>query len=244
VTGDVSLDFANTAEWHAGPHPEERLTSYAVAVGWARDHEILSGDQAAGLLADARAHLEAEDEALRSIIAFREALYRILSATAGHRLPALADLEMLDKKAREAAAHLRLVVVARDNGSTGVQAVEAPLAKTGADHDPVVQAATSPARPEEPPHFGWVWVGIEDDLTGFLWPVARAAAELLTSGQVVRLRECAGDPCGWLFLDLSKNGSRRWCDMADCGNRAKARRYRERKKKSASAAGAAGPSDV
>lgn len=59
-----------------------------------------------------------------------------------------------------------------------------------------------------------------------LWPVVRAAIELLTSTDLQRVRECAGDACGWLFLDTSRGGRRRWCDMADCGNLAKARRFR------------------
>ncbi|OFW59287.1 MAG: hypothetical protein A2133_05035 [Actinobacteria bacterium RBG_16_64_13] len=84
------------------------------------------------------------------------------------------------------------------------------------------------AREDQP--FAWAWAGIEDDLASLLWPVARATAALLTSPQLSRVRECAGDPCDWLFLDHSKNGSRRWCDMSECGNRAKARRYRERRK--------------
>ncbi|MEO7208325.1 MAG: CGNR zinc finger domain-containing protein [Steroidobacteraceae bacterium] len=49
---------------------------------------------------------------------------------------------------------------------------------------------------------------------------------------MTRLRECASDMCGWLFLDLSKNGSRRWCDMKGCGNREKLRRYRDNKRDS------------
>jgi predicted RNA-binding Zn ribbon-like protein len=59
-----------------------------------------------------------------------------------------------------------------------------------------------------------------------LWPIAEAAAELLTSTRLARVRECEGERCGWLFLDTSKAGRRRWCSMADCGNRAKARRRR------------------
>lgn len=62
-----------------------------------------------------------------------------------------------------------------------------------------------------------------------LWPVARSAAGLLTSGNLAMLRQCAGDTCGWLFLDTSRNHGRRWCDMKDCGNRAKVQRYRTRR---------------
>jgi len=65
-----------------------------------------------------------------------------------------------------------------------------------------------------------------------LWPIVQSAAELLLSKNLrERVGQCA-DPagCGWLFLDLSKNRSRRWCSMQDCGNRAKQRRLRARPK--------------
>ncbi|MGH7481700.1 MAG: CGNR zinc finger domain-containing protein [Longimicrobiales bacterium] len=61
-----------------------------------------------------------------------------------------------------------------------------------------------------------------------LWPIVVSAAGLLTGEGLERVRLCAADDCGWLFLDDSRNRSRRWCDMSDCGNRAKARRYRAR----------------
>ena len=61
-----------------------------------------------------------------------------------------------------------------------------------------------------------------------LWPVALSAEEYLTTGDVGRLRACPGDECGWLFEDASRNHSRQWCDMRDCGNVAKVRRYRSR----------------
>jgi predicted RNA-binding Zn ribbon-like protein len=62
-----------------------------------------------------------------------------------------------------------------------------------------------------------------------LWEIARAAAELLRSkGDLARVRECGSLTCEWLFIDKSRNHSRRWCDMNDCGNTAKVRRYRQR----------------
>lgn len=66
-----------------------------------------------------------------------------------------------------------------------------------------------------------------------LWPVAVSAAELLVSDDRVRVKECATDNCNWLFLDASKNRSRRWCEMKDCGNRAKQRRHRSRTSRAA-----------
>jgi len=80
-----------------------------------------------------------------------------------------------------------------------------------------------------PAGFGWEWDQASPGLDRVLWPVAWSAAELLVQGPLERIRECPGqDTCGWLFLDLSKNASRRWCDMRVCGNRAKARRHYER----------------
>lgn len=73
--------------------------------------------------------------------------------------------------------------------------------------------------------FAWRWRDEPEALDVMLWPVIRSAGELLTSTRVERVRECAGDSCSWLFIDTSKNHRRRWCDMNDCGNRAKARRH-------------------
>ncbi|HOC42740.1 MAG TPA: CGNR zinc finger domain-containing protein [Thermoanaerobaculales bacterium] len=74
----------------------------------------------------------------------------------------------------------------------------------------------------------WEWLVPEGTVDQMLWPVVRSAADLLTSERVERVRECASETCSWLFLDGSRNGRRKWCDMASCGNRAKARRYYER----------------
>jgi predicted RNA-binding Zn ribbon-like protein len=70
--------------------------------------------------------------------------------------------------------------------------------------------------------FAWKWA-LEDDLAGVLWPVAHSATELLVSGPLGRVKGCAG--CNWLFVDESKNKSRRWCSMEECGTHAKMRRY-------------------
>ena len=75
------------------------------------------------------------------------------------------------------------------------------------------------------------------DEAKLLGPVAWSASELLTSEQLPSVRECAREGCGWLFLDLSKNHSRRWCAMDDCGGREKAKRYYQRKKTAGSSAG-------
>lgn len=63
-----------------------------------------------------------------------------------------------------------------------------------------------------------------------LWPIARAAADLLTSDQLPYVRACFSKTCEWFFLDTSKNHHRRWCDMTRCGNRAKVQRFYQRRK--------------
>jgi predicted RNA-binding Zn ribbon-like protein len=76
--------------------------------------------------------------------------------------------------------------------------------------------------------FAWDWTDGGDALDQMLWPVVRDASDLLTSEELDRVGQCADDRCGWLFLDSSRNRSRRWCSMEDCGNRAKARRHYQR----------------
>jgi predicted RNA-binding Zn ribbon-like protein len=82
--------------------------------------------------------------------------------------------------------------------------------------------------------FEWRFGGGERALDRVLWPIVRDAADLLSSGVLERVEECDGDNCTWLFVDTSRNHSRRWCKMGDCGNRAKARRYYQRHKQGTS----------
>jgi predicted RNA-binding Zn ribbon-like protein len=70
--------------------------------------------------------------------------------------------------------------------------------------------------------FEWSWAH-DDDLARPLRPVVHAAVELLTTGPLGRVKRCGG--CPWLFVDESKNHSRRWCSMDDCGTVEKMRRY-------------------
>jgi len=84
--------------------------------------------------------------------------------------------------------------------------------------------------------YSWGWDRGEDGgetrLDSPLWPVAQSAAELLTSERLGRVKVCAGEGCGWVFLDESRNSSRRWCDSRDCGNRERVRRHLSRKRAS------------
>jgi predicted RNA-binding Zn ribbon-like protein len=80
-------------------------------------------------------------------------------------------------------------------------------------------------------HFVWDTNGDLEKLDWVLNPLVRSAADLLVSPELRRVKKCGDPGCGWLFLDTSRNLSRRWCDMRDCGNRAKASRFYKRKNK-------------
>jgi predicted RNA-binding Zn ribbon-like protein len=60
--------------------------------------------------------------------------------------------------------------------------------------------------------------------------VVESAAESMVRGELARVRRCGGSRCSVVFLDSTRNGRRRWCDMAVCGNRAKAARFRARER--------------
>jgi predicted RNA-binding Zn ribbon-like protein len=73
--------------------------------------------------------------------------------------------------------------------------------------------------------FAWRLAKFEPSAPYLVAPVLWSAADLLLAADLGRVRRCANDACLWLFIDGSKNGTRRWCDMASCGNRAKAHRH-------------------
>jgi predicted RNA-binding Zn ribbon-like protein len=83
----------------------------------------------------------------------------------------------------------------------------------------------------------WDWSEAECELARPLWPVAKSATDLLATGDRHRIKVCPGPgrpplPCAWLFYDTSKNGSRRWCSMSDCGSVTKAKRQTARRRAS------------
>jgi len=79
--------------------------------------------------------------------------------------------------------------------------------------------------------YGYAWDtnGDKSRLDWILNPVIRSAAEVLVSDDLQNIKSCADPACGWLFLDVSRNKRRRWCDIQDCGNRAKASHFYRKK---------------
>jgi predicted RNA-binding Zn ribbon-like protein len=83
-----------------------------------------------------------------------------------------------------------------------------------------------------PTGLDWRWPTEDSRLEQMLWPLARSAVELAISGHVGRIKQCPGDGghCGWLFVDTSKNATRRWCSMRTCGSRVKSQRQAARRR--------------
>lgn len=189
----LCLDFANTVNWRNSPHPEDTLHGYADLVRWAEGVALLTSGQAGALLARAEAQPEDAQAVFQRAVALREAVFHSLSAVAGGKTPAPADLEPINREL-----------------SAALNSGELTPTSTGF----TLQWKTDAAR-----------------LDGFLPPIARSVADLLTTGDLDRVGICPGeDGCGWLFYDTSRNHSRHWCSMGSCGNRAKAKRYYRKEK--------------
>jgi predicted RNA-binding Zn ribbon-like protein len=167
--------------------------------------------------------------------------YPLLAAWGRHAGILTADQEqsLLALASEQPAAAGRVLDRARDLRETIYRifsAITAGQPPRRADLDVLRDRATEALRhaqlQAEGAGFVWAWSDAGSALDGLLWPVAQAALDLLFSAELPRVRECPGGQkdCGWLFVDLTKNGSRRWCSMETCGSRAKMRRHYARKR--------------
>lgn len=197
--GALCLDFVNTLGNRAGPEPlEERLERYEDLVGFARQSGALDGTEARRLREAARARRAAAAATLARAVFLREALHAIFGAVATGNRPLERDLAGLNAELAPALAHARL---ARGDGGYTLTWDSAPA-----------DAGRAGGIPLDRP----------------LWPIAQAAMQLLLETDLSRVGECGSDTCGFLFLDTTRNRSRRWCDTRICGNRARVRRHRRR----------------
>ena len=191
-SGNLVLDFANTAEFHASDQPDEMLKTYADLVSWSLEAGLVTKSEARDLLVKADKEPQEASKTLSNAIEIRETIYRMLSAVAHGEKPDDPDLSRFNRTLTEALIKSQI--------------------------SPTVEG------------FTWTWQVDENSFDRMLWPIAREAANLLTSEDIKRVGECADDRgCGYLFFDTSRNHSRRWCSMESCGNRAKAQRHYQRK---------------
>ena len=189
--GALCLDFANTVEWHASDHPDDKLHNYADLIAWAEATAILLPDRADRSRQMAQKQPKMAGAAFDRAIQLREAIYRLFVDVSEQGAFHAGDLALLNEALGESLSHLQVVA-----SSAG---------------------------------FDWGWAESSVDFDQILWPVARSAGDLLISDKLERVRQCADDRgCGYLFVDTSRNRSRRWCSMESCGNRAKAHRHYQR----------------
>ena len=148
-------------------------------------------------------------------------LVGLLSVEEGERL-----LEVADLRPESAEAAYRDALKLRGALQDVFRAVAEEKAPASLDLETVrkheIEALSRAELAQNDEGFRWEWRDPRD-LSGMLWPVAHSAAGLLTSGDLDRLKLCAG--CYWVFLDASRNRSRRWCTMEVCGTDEKKRRY-------------------
>jgi predicted RNA-binding Zn ribbon-like protein len=163
--------------------------------------DLLSWAQRASILTEAEA-LRLEQKAARQPQAAEQVLARAVAM-------------------REAIYHLLLRVVRQQTPDpSDLVAFNQALAEAPSREGVLYQAGA----------YQWRTSAGSNDLEGVLGRILWEAADLLISDRLAQVKLCAGGECGWLFLDASRNQSRRWCSMSDCGNRAKAKRYYRRHK--------------
>lgn len=206
IAGRLCLDYVNTVDWRDGERVDDQgelLRTYGDLVAWARHADIVRENEAANLLAAALRRPNDAAAVLRDAILLREALYHLFAAAMQGHAADTGDLDTFNAALARTLAQARITptaLPALDDGAGGAGG------------------------------FAWSWSRDANELDQMLRPIVRSAADLLTSAELGRVRVCADEHCRWFFLDTSRNHSRRWCSMEDCGNRAKARRHYQRRR--------------
>jgi predicted RNA-binding Zn ribbon-like protein len=199
VGGHPALDFCNTRAGWGDPGPKEYLISPQVLALWARDNGLIS---AASRRPDGAGAAETAQTAE--------------AAEAGE----IAEAAEHDALGRAIDLRHALYACALHRGTEADwQLVSAEAARARS------LGRLVPGEGEEPA--GWRLPAAVGPAAAALAAVAAAAEDLLTSSLAAFVAACPGEGCGWLFADRRRK--RRWCSMAACGNRAKARRYAERR---------------
>jgi len=219
VGGHLALDLVNTVapRTPGGGEHEDYLATPADLLRWARRVRVLSDAEAQTVAAAWALTRGADEQALHVVWEIREATYRILAAALSVDSDRVSVLDALDQ------VFLRWTA-ALARGSLAPAGM-LPAVVGLAAGDPGAEDAAGVARIRYGDVPAWL---VADRL-------AAACVELVQTVEVRQLKACPLDQggCGWLFVDHSRNGSRRWCTMDDCGAHAKARRLTERRRRSA-----------
>ena len=198
VGGDPSLDLVNTVDWTGGGPVDERLVDYERLTRWSEAAGVLDAATAERLRR--RAALQATEaravhaEALRLRGAVRTLVVHAAAGAGGEAAGA-----------GPIPPHALRSALAAFNATLGAGLRELGLRVEGGG-------------------FTLAWPDAGAPLALPLWRVARAAATLLAAEEAARLRVCGAPDCGWVYVDRSRNGFRRWCQMEVCGTQEKSRR--------------------
>jgi predicted RNA-binding Zn ribbon-like protein len=214
VGGDTAIDFVNTVDWTERGPEKDRFASYDRLLEWVEGARALTPAELAGLRRTAARDGYAAEQAVRDAIALRELLERTFS-----RL-------VREKRIDEDVAELNQRWLGRALSEMALIGCESELdAHGGRGED---ETAREMAAAHADAGFVLGWPRAAQALESPLWGVAWSAARLLASDDAKRIRRCAGIDCGWFYVDRSRNGLRRWCEMESCGTLMKTRRRAER----------------
>lgn len=228
IAGSVCLDFINTLDDRFSSQPKELLKDYIDLARFGEDTGTLDPSQVDRLFTLSQQNPEPAKKALESSIRLREAFYAVVWAIVTKKPVPRGALFLVNQYVQDAASHLSLVEVK----PVEVKPAEVkPVEANGGDMKESPANTTGAKEDETARKFEWRYDDTLNDFAAPLWPIAHSAAELLASEDLQYVRPCASETCRWLFLDVSKNHKRRWCDMTRCGNRAKFRAYYNRQKK-------------
>ncbi len=191
------LDFINTLDYRFAPTGAlEKLSSYADLLRFSEQAALLHPRQLKAL--SRRRNSAQAAHALEQAHALRESL---------------------------AAAFYDRLNAAKQPSPRGLGIVER-LFVAAAEHQKLSWEPAPPPARSVALRAAWHWGSHSASLMLPVWILAQSAVSLLTSPRLELVHQCQSETCRWLFLDSSKNHSRRWCDMKLCGNRMKARRFR------------------
>ncbi len=229
VGGHTAADLVNTVTWAARGPDRDRLSDYARVLEWAAAAGVIDPGMERELRAAAAQRPDAAEQAYRAARWLRDVLQRLLTAL-GHGgidapdgTRALADFNAL---LPDAVSALR---IARDprRARAGAPGAGAPGAGAPGAGAP---GAGAPGETSGGVALTWRWERAASRPEAVLWPVVWATAQLLTSPDAAQLRVCGGPGCGWVYVDRSRNGLRRWCEMQTCGTHEKSRRRAARQR--------------
>jgi predicted RNA-binding Zn ribbon-like protein len=212
VAGHPALDFCNTRAGWGSVAPKEYLVSWRALVLWVLDHDLIPADDA-GRLLDVRANSTNSTGSTGSAGSAGPAS----SAGSASSTGSAASTGSTGEVAAELARAIRL----RDAAYRAALAVGTSDDWTLVGREALAARSRSVLQPS--PDGPAVWTPSGAAVTTPVDAVARRVEDLLTSPICTVVSACPGQGCGWLFADPRRR--RRWCSMAVCGNRAKARRH-------------------